>query len=277
MARTYNRWLRRLEVALNRKMTPALFPVAVRYERELPKAACRPHCIRFDDGHSYIVKFQGNPVGIRSLIGEYIALRLAKNVGFAIADGGLVYVPEEFVAASPQLHGLTPGVQFGSRVLSDPPRHFSPEMIHLISNRHELVQVIALDTLLCNGDRHKENLLLVSDPAPFEKEQPWRFVIIDYSHCFENRPYSSVEFTTVFNSWARYESVLKLRSSCRHRAEWEAAVQAIEQIPDATIRDIVFSTPQQWGFPEGDANRLVEALIHRRDLIRRILHSAGLR
>jgi hypothetical protein len=187
-----------------------------------------------------------------------------------VAAGGVVDVPEEFVAGSPQLVGLVPGQQFGSRVVSDrQPCRFDPYFIDRIRNRFELAQVIVLDTMFCNMDRHDENLLLVFGES--EGETPWRFYMIDHSHCFENAGFSSPRIGQIVDGASVYENALTLRVACESDVQLEVAVQAAEMVPDKTIEALVEAVPFEWELTTQESVRIGDFIKKRRDGIRAIM------
>ena len=51
------------------------------------------------DGYLYVVKFQNNPQHTRVLANEYLASRLARQLGLPVPDVEIIYVDEKLIAA----------------------------------------------------------------------------------------------------------------------------------------------------------------------------------
>lgn len=247
-------------------------PTAVRYERGYPTSACKPHRLRFSDGNSYVVKFQGNPLGAAALVREHLALGIGKAAGFSLPSGGIVNVDAAFIANSEQLAGLTPGLQFGSRVVSDSPCIFDSYFIDQISNRHELAQIIVLDTFLCNADRHEANILLVADGRAAEaRKQMWKFFMIDHSHLFECLPFSSESFAELLAGEKCYCNAISIGEACENDTQLDLAMTAAESLSDEEISLICDGVPDDWGVSAHDRDHLKSALRARRDSLREII------
>ena len=120
-------------------------PVLARSDGEdYPQSTCRPHRLRFSDGHSYVVKFQGNPCGNQALVNELVAAGIAQLAGFSVPHGSIVTVDADFINSSDQLTGFRPSLQFGSRIIDRACQYESAWLSH-ISNHEELAQIIVLD------------------------------------------------------------------------------------------------------------------------------------
>lgn len=83
-----------------------------------------------DDGHEYVIKFQGNPQTTRVLANEYLAGRLARMIGLNVPEPAIIHVDAETIRRfdiSFQLagRGIVPpaGLRFGSRLIVDEEVH----------------------------------------------------------------------------------------------------------------------------------------------------------
>src|SRR5438270_1199334 len=79
-----------------------------------------------DDGHEYVVKFQGNPQTTRVLANDYLAGHLARTIGLSVPEPVIIHVDLEtineykieFQFAGTQMTPIA-GLQFGSRLIVD--------------------------------------------------------------------------------------------------------------------------------------------------------------
>ena len=100
------------------------FPVvkAKRFLRDM-RGQSKPKLISADDGHSYIVKFSNNPMGVRILVNELVSALLLQILGIRTPEVALVSFDEETLAKNPEIGIATTigliaphvGLHFGSR------------------------------------------------------------------------------------------------------------------------------------------------------------------
>jgi len=50
-----------------------------------------------DDGHEYVIKFQGNPQTTRVLANEYLAARLARMIKLNVPEPAIIHVDAETI------------------------------------------------------------------------------------------------------------------------------------------------------------------------------------
>jgi len=140
----------------------------------------RPFVCRADNGEVYFVK--GRDAGRRSQICEWVAGKLAREIGLPIAPFELVEVPEELVAGSgrPDIMDLGSGPSFGSQ------RFGGAELTltHLGRVPEEIQRdVLAFDWWIRNADRglgeFGGNPNLLWDPVL------GRLVVIDHNLAFD--------------------------------------------------------------------------------------------
>ena len=114
-----------------------------------------------DDGHEYVIKFQGNPQTTRVLANEYLAGRLARMIGLNVPEPAVIHVDAETIRRydiSFQLAGseIVPpaGLQFGSRLIVDEEVHdWLPTLwLGKINNVREFAGMLAFDKWTGNAD-----------------------------------------------------------------------------------------------------------------------------
>lgn len=119
--------------------------------------------MRGEDGNYYVVKFQGNPQGTRTLASEWLATRLAQVVGLPVAVPAIVEFDETLFRNS-ELHFQTPegsipicsGLHYGSCYVINPlhgrtfdilPKSFLTEL----KNKEDLLGIFAFDNWLLSA------------------------------------------------------------------------------------------------------------------------------
>src|SRR6266496_6424275 len=117
-----------------------------------------------DDGHQYVIKFQGNPQTTRVLANEYLAGHLARMIGLNVPEPAIIQIDAETIRRydiSFQLAGseIVPpaGLQFGSRLIVDEEVHdWLPTLwLGKINNVREFAGMPLLDKLTGSADRRQ--------------------------------------------------------------------------------------------------------------------------
>lgn len=137
---------------------------AVQHVRRM-RGGAQAHLMRAGDGHYYVVKFQNNPQHLKVLANEFLAARLAQQVGLPVPDAEIVNVTEWLVRNTPELRienagrsvPCKAGLQFGARYVCDPLAgqvfDYLPEsMFERVRNRTTFAGMLALDKWLGNAD-----------------------------------------------------------------------------------------------------------------------------
>jgi hypothetical protein len=99
--------------------------IAVEYVRPM-RGGSQSHLLRCSDGEYYVVKFQNNPQGARTLVNEMLGGALATRMGLPTPETAIVEVSEPLIQHSEEcviqigreLIPCTPGQCFGSRLPS---------------------------------------------------------------------------------------------------------------------------------------------------------------
>lgn len=141
----------------------------------------KPFLCQGDDGHWYFVKGRG--AGMRSLICEWIAGRMAQAFGLPVAPFAQVDVPEALIqtALRPELTELGAGIAFASRQVRFPQEFSRSHLPRVASQLGEDVRVF--DWWVRNQDRtltqHGGNPNLLWDQASEA------LVVIDHNQAFD--------------------------------------------------------------------------------------------
>ncbi len=129
------------------------------------RGGAQAHLLEASDGHAYVVKFINNPQHRRILVNEWIASTFLNYLGIATPESAMIRVPEEFLAANPEVHlqmGTSrrvpnAGWHFGSRYPGDPERtvvyDFLPDTIlETVENLPDFLGALAFDKWMGNAD-----------------------------------------------------------------------------------------------------------------------------
>ncbi|GIW56652.1 MAG: hypothetical protein KatS3mg082_3056 [Nitrospiraceae bacterium] len=153
-------------------MSADLYPRRVtlgEYVRRLPTASAPFEAYaRAGDGEAVHVCvkpiLKGRPETVMHVVSEIVAAAIARRLGVPVPEPFFVDVPPELLAASgSELADVEPGCAYGSKWVEGalPLVNLNPSVI---SNPDSVAGVTVLDTLIGNGDRHSENVLLHPDP-----------------------------------------------------------------------------------------------------------------
>jgi HipA-like kinase len=232
--------------------------------------------MRASDGKFYIVKFKNNPQHVRVLANEFIATRLAEQLGLPTAPCDVMEVGDWLIEKTPELHiqlggrrtGCESGLQFGSRYIVDPIEgqvlDYMPEPLlcnSRVRNPEAFVGALVFDKWTCNADgrqviywRHN-------------RERKYSVALVDQGHCFDagewTFPDSPLRGTFTFN--CVYEEVNGWQS-------FEPWLSRIERLDENVLWSIAESVPPEWY--EGEWNALeamCDDLLRRRKRVRELV------
>jgi len=142
---------------------------ATKHIRRMPGGS-QSHLMTCSDGHDYVVKFQGNPQGSRTLVNDLLGTMLAKFLTLPVADVAIVEVSkdviqESFLRMQYERHSqpCQAGLCFGSRYLaphspasfrsaSVKPNTLSRDYLRSLSNMKDFAGMLVFDKWSCNTD-----------------------------------------------------------------------------------------------------------------------------
>lgn len=151
-------------------------------------ASTEPILCVLNDGTQAVVKYPNNLEGNLTLINEYLAFRIASQVGLDIPGCGICEldeahsVSEEFsqylkcedCSFSECNYGTCFYSSFVERIV---PLTFG--IVPYVTNKENFYTMVLFDHLVYNKDRHRGNLLICTD-------KPVRYFAIDHSHIFKH-------------------------------------------------------------------------------------------
>jgi hypothetical protein len=244
------------------------------------------HLMRCSDGGYYVVKFQNNPQGTRTLTNELLATLLAKRLGLPVPKPAIVEVHPQMVRFSEELvieqrHRSVPcqpGLCFGSLYGNgetfpgspkDPCTYFPESQPNNIQNISEFLGMLVFDRWTGNTDP-RQTILVPAESNHRSIYRSYRALMIDQGLCFNgarwNFPdvpklglyprrtvYANVRGMEAFELW------LNRLDRCVNR---EVLDQVAKEIP-----------PEWYGGDSGSLARLLTKLDERRRSIRGLLLS----
>ena len=176
--------------------------IAVEYVRPM-RGGSQSHLLRCSDGEYYVVKFQNNPQGARTLVNEMLGGALAARMGLPTPETAIVEVSEPLIQHSEEcviqigreLIPCTPGQCFGSRLPSQAGPYGSRVMMAAhgflpdfppreVTNAADFAGMLVFDKWTGNMDWRQ--VIFVPDVAT----QNYRIVMIDNGFCFNGREWN---------------------------------------------------------------------------------------
>ncbi len=246
---------------------------AIQHLRPL-RGGAQAHLLRASDGCCYVTKFQNNPQHIRVLANEMLATNLGLALSLPMPRVEVIEVSEWLIEhtedlrislcgakipcrSGKQLGSLYVGCESPAMTLDYLPR----ELLQGVRNLSDFARVLVLDKWTCNSDGRQ----VIFSKAP--RRQRYTATFIDQGYCFNGSEWSFPDYPLrgVYANNCVYEGV----------TGWEAfepALTRAEEMDADTICRCAAEIPEDWY--EGDRDsliRLVEALLHRRGAIRKLI------
>lgn len=225
------------------------------------KGKSLPQLIRFSDGNDYVIKFSGNPQGMKILINEYIASQLAAILSLSTPSYSLVHISEQFIRENPVLSSFSfvGGVQFSSRYIEHckqiPKYPPFPERDQIL-NQEVLAGIVVFDYWLSNSDRSRRNLLLQQNHRGNVQIQ-----LIDHGNCFSGNTNWDVK-SLVKPPKLKFRTVHKwCLSLLRNKDEILLFIEKVKKIPDDLIYSIIGSIPDEWNVTKREKESLYTYLV----------------
>jgi hypothetical protein len=242
------------------------------------RGGAQGHLMLGSDGKLWVVKFQNNPQHTRVLANEMLATGLAAAAGLTVPETAVVEVSSWLIENTPELEvdlgsrrvKCAPGLQFGARyvggMMPGQVVDYLPEQqLGEIRNLEEFAGMLALDKWTGNVNGRQAVFLKKA------RERRYKACFIDQGYCFhagewrfEDAPLRGVyPRNAVYahvGGWASFEPWLTRMETMDASLVWQTA----EEIP-----------PEWYGGDLGEMEALVEALLKRRGLIRRLVEEFG--
>jgi hypothetical protein len=254
---------------------PALhMPTAAVQHVKRMRGGAQSHLMRCDDGHYYVVKFRNNPQHERVLANEFLATKLAERVGLPVPIPEVVDVPawlaehtaEMTIVLGGKVIRCEAGLQFGSRFVVSPVEgqvfdYLPPEMLDRVRNLETFAGILALDKWTCNADGRQ---------AAFWRrlrERKYSASFIDQGYCFNAGEWTFPDFP-LRGVYPRNEVYARVSGW----ASFEPWLSRIERLEEDEIWKVAGEIPPQWyGSSWDELEKLVNALIERRTVVRELI------
>jgi hypothetical protein len=239
------------------------------------------HLMRCSDNAYYVVKFQNKPGGIRALANDYLGARLAKRLGFTVAEPAVIDVSETLIELTDQMNYLSkgkewrcrPGLSFGARVRSTgSPCHgdvienifdfLPPEFLRKVTNLRDFCGMLVFDKWTCNTDSRQT---VFTNGA---RHSPYLATMIDHGKCFGGSDWDFRDHASLglYYPSLVYESVTGID-------DFEPWITRLESRLDETVVDeLAAEIPPEWYEHDSAAlRRMVATLNRRRSLVRGLI------
>jgi hypothetical protein len=247
------------------------------------RGGSRPHLMRCSDNEYYIVKFQNNPQGTRTLANDLFGTLLAKRLGLPVAEVAVVNVSQGLISLTDNLTfdyerhrtPCQPGRSFGSRYIFAEPHDkgaipedheifLGADKLTKVTNQSDFLGALVFDIWTCNRDTRQ--FVFVRNPLNGRQTA----VMIDQGWCFDGGSWCfSGEPTRAFlGRSAHYESATGIDA-------FESWLYRLENEIDATVlAQVASQIPLEWYEEDPMAlRRLVNILDHRRSRTRGLLRA----
>jgi hypothetical protein len=228
-----------------------------------------PHVMLFSDGKKYVVKWKSSIKGEKEVVNEYVVGKLAKLLSLPVIPFELVYITDEFIMKTPELHSnqnkYDPGYQYGCLyidnyfVLAD--LEESPPSKAEIKNRDMLAGITVFDQWVFNSDRNVTNLLL--EPL---NEGGYYVHMIDHGRCFSGRYGWSAQTLSQKPDYKVYNHVYRwCFSLLDDHEELTFFVERIVSLPNELIYEVIQSIPEEWEVSNDDREALYNYLVEQKN------------
>jgi len=238
------------------------------------------HMCECSDGCNYIVKFQNNPEGNRTLANDLLGTLLARYIGLPVADPAIVEVTEDLTPAKrdrvfrDDRGGKLgpPGKCFGSKYLtprmpgshrpnSVVPGDLNRAYLSKLRNLQDFAGMLVFDKWAFNTDPRQVVFVRNEDKRD-------RVVMIDFGRCFHGpnwrfHPYTSIG---VFGEWYVYNAIEGMEA-------FEPWLQILENdLDEDVIASLASLIPPIWyDFDVPALKTLLTSLNERRKSVREML------
>lgn len=245
---------------------------AIQHVRPL-RGGSQAHLLRARDGNCYVTKFQNNPQHVRVLANEMLASRLGVLLGLPIPRTEIIEVSDWLIEHTPDLRirlagqdiPCKSGRQLGSLYVGDSGttlEYLPQELLRRVRNVSDFARVLVLDKWTCNADGRQAVYAKRS-----VRSRRYEATFIDQGYCFNAGEWTFPDYPLrgVFAINCVYEGVTGWES-------FEPALSKVEEMSCDAIWRSVADLPEEWyGGDRESLERLVETLLLRRRLIRRLI------
>ena len=261
--------------------TPAIANVkAITHVRRM-NGGSQAHMCACSDGHNYIVKFQNNPQGSRTLANDLLGTLLAQYMGLPVPDPAIVDVTGDLILSKrDRTLRYAPGGKFGPqgrcfgskylppcvplshRSNSVQPGDLNRAYLLKLGNLKDFAGMLVFDKWACNTDPRQVVFIRDGD------KNPDKVVMIDFGCCFHacNWRFPESRLTGVFGEWFVYNRIQGMEA-------FEPWLQILENdLDEHVLSHLADLIPPEWYVFDRDAlSALLASLNERRKMVRESL------
>lgn len=221
------------------------------------------HVILCSDGNQYVVKRNTGSRRPKEMVNEYVVGKLAKLLSLPVIPFELIYLNEEFIKKTPELHSnhydCDPGFRFGSIEIENSVvfanKAEAPPSKGEVINRNMLAGMIVFDQWVYNSNR--DVLLQPLDKGGY-------FVhMIHHDRCFPGGYKWNAK--TVGSQKPEYRVLNQVYRWCFSLLDDEELLitfaERIKALPDEQINNVIKSIPDDWKVSSEDCKALYDFLV----------------
>jgi hypothetical protein len=251
------------------------------------RGGSQAHLMRCADGNYYVVKFPKNPQGTRILANELLGARLAILLGLPVAEGRIVFVSEDLIRFTEDLHFELPksrihcpaGPCFGSRYQGDPKN--SRDAVGVLrgnlANEIEFLGMLVFDKWTCNTDGRQVVYRLTRTQSAescsrlIPDQHAYEAVMIDQGFCFNGDEWTFPDspLRGRYCPISVYDKVLGMDAF----EPWLTRLET--EIDEEALSSCAEGIPQEWYGSASDLLKLLDKLHSRRGRVRELLLDAA--
>ncbi|WP_445489996.1 HipA family kinase [Niallia sp. 03133] len=223
------------------------------------------HVILFSDGKKYVVKWNGtNKDRGKEVVNEYVIGKLAELLSLPVIPFELVYIPQEFIKKTPELHSkkfnYSSGYQYGCvfiencLVFEDVTQNLPTRAD--IQNRDMLAGITVFDQWVNNTDRGTMNVIL--EPL---SDSSYYVHMIDHGRCFPGRYKWSAQTLTEKPEYNFHWPFYIWAFSLLDPNELTSFIAKIVDLPNESIYEVIQTIPKEWNLSKEDSEALYQFLL----------------
>jgi hypothetical protein len=230
--------------------------------------------MRCSDGHFYVVKFRNNPQHCRVLANEWLATRLAEEIGLPVPRPVVVEVKKQLIEQTPALHiqlehnsvPCQAGLQFGSRYAVDPLEgqvfdYLPMAALDRVRNLETFAGILAFDKWAGNADGRQAAFWRLA------RERKYSAAFIDQGYCFNAGAWTFPD-DPLRGVYSREE----VYAGVRGWESFEPWLSRIETMEEGLLWRLALEVPSEWyGDDLMALENLVETLTFRRGMVRDLI------
>lgn len=157
----------------------------------------------------------------------------------------------------------------------DESKGFMPGMESRLMNPDAIFGMLAFDILVCNRDRHSQNILF-QRPSPGVAN--YSLQLIDHSHALIGELADFAALEKFIGSNPDPDAFLRkvpvqLRALVNDLADFDPWINKIENLPLAVLKDSVAQIPSSWKPNPDETGRVIDFVDSRKEAIRPLLQS----